>query len=286
MVGDQAENLRQFVNETRDKGRVLAIASGKGGVGKTNLTVNLAIALAARKKRVVVLDADLGLANVEVLLGLNSLYNLQHVVSGEKTMADVMVQGPGGIWLVPGSSGIARIADLDLSARQNVLANLRDLQHKSDFIMIDTMAGIGRNAVAFPAAADEVLLVATPEPSSIVDAYAAVKTIYRLREDAVFRLVVNLAVNGSQARAVAQKLSSVIQRYQSQTLSYLGHIPRDPHVQRGVMQTYPFALSFPNAPAAKAIEEIAARLLQHETDDLRPGFFQRFAQTLRLVSNA
>ncbi len=269
-------------------GRVLAVTSGKGGVGKTNTSVNLAIALAQRGARVTVLDADLGLANVEVLLGLNSLYNLQHVVTGEKHMLDILVTGPGGIQVVPGCSGIARFADLGPSARQNVLNGLDELQQSMDFIIVDTMAGIGQNAVAFAAAADEVMLVTTPEPSSIVDAYAMIKTVFQQRDDAIFRLIINQALNEQQGRAVAQKIAHVAQQFLGRTLSYMGHVPRDPHVQQAVMQSQPFTLRFPNAPATKFIQEIAARLLQHrpQTDASRPSFFRRIAENLGIASNA
>ena len=267
---------------------MLAVTSGKGGVGKTSTSVNLGIVLASRGARVVLLDADLGLANVEVLLGLNSLYNLQHVIDGEKTVSQILVQGPGGIHVVPGSSGIAQLADLGPTARQNVLDGLEELQERADFIIIDTMAGIGQNSVAFPAAADEVLLVTTPEPSAIVDAYATVKTICNMRDDAVFRLVVNLVINEQQAAAVSAKLSRVCQQYLGRNLSYLGHIPRDPHVSRGVMQTHPFVLRYPGAPATKSIESLANRIIQQrrEIDTNRPSFFRRFAQTLGLASSA
>ena len=136
---DQASNLREFVRKNQSCGRVLAVTSGKGGVGKTSTSVNLAIALVALGKRVIVLDADLGLANVEVLLGLNSYYNLQHVIDGEKTIMQILVKGPGGIEIVPGTSGLAKLADLSGHARQNVLGGLRELQEKSDYVIIDTM---------------------------------------------------------------------------------------------------------------------------------------------------
>lgn len=285
---DQAHNLRQLVRRAPRRpnqlARVFAVSSGKGGVGKTSTSVNLAIALAAQNKRAVVLDADLGLANVEVLMGLNSFHNLQHVIDGEKTIMEIVVKGPGGIEIVPGTSGLAKLADLGPPARQNILDGLKELQEQVDYIIIDTMAGIGQNAVSFCAAADEVLVVTTPEPSSIVDAYALIKSVYQIRNDAVFRLVINMVANHQQALAVMTNLSRVAQRYLTAELSLLGHILRDPHVSQGVMQTQPFALKFPNAPATKCIHALAGRILEQESQaneaPARAGFFRRFAQSL------
>lgn len=286
-MANQADHLRDFVKQNQRGGRVLAVTSGKGGVGKTNTSVNVAIALAQRGARVIVLDADLGLANVEVLLGLNSMYNLQHVVTGERRIQEVLASGPGGIQVVPGSSGISRLADLGPKSRQNVLDGLEELQETSDFIIIDTMAGIGQNAVAFTAAADEVLLVTTPEPSSIVDAYAMIKTVFQQREDAHFRLIINLALNEQQAKAVAAKITNVAQQFLGRTISYLGYIPRDPHVQQSVMQSYPFALRFPNAAATRCVQELAARLHHPQAHAAAPrgGFFRRIVENLGIASN-
>jgi len=286
-VADQAEQLREYVRGSKQQARVLAVTSGKGGVGKTGTSVNLAIALAMRKKEVVVLDADLGLANVEVLLGLNSLYNLQHVIHGERSMLEVLVEGPGGIKIIPGSSGIAKLADLGPNARQRIIDGLQGLQEHADFIIVDTMAGISQNAAGFAAAADEILLVVTPEPSSIVDAYAMIKTIRMMRPDAVFRLIVNMATNDQQGRAVAGKLITVSQQYLGHKLHYLGYVPRDPHVSHGVMQAVPFMVKYPAAPASKAIETLADRVIsQREAASSGGiGFFRRFAETLGLASN-
>lgn len=288
-MGDQAQQLRDLVWRARSHARTLAVTSGKGGVGKTSTSVNLAIALAARGGRVILLDADLGLANVEVLMGLNSLYNIEHVIEGERRMRDILVKGPGGIEIVPGSSGLAKVADLTPQGRTNLLTGLQELQEEADYIIIDTMAGIGRNVIAFALAADDVLLVTTPEPSSIVDAYAMLKTIYANREDAVVRLLVNMAASQAQAHAVAAKLSNVAAQYLGRNLSSLGFLPRDPHVSQAVMQSKPYTLIYPHAPASKCIHLVAERLhsqpTQQEPTTPRDGFLKRFAQSFGLASN-
>lgn len=286
-MGDQAQRLRELVWKAKNRAHVIAVTSGKGGVGKTSTSVNLAIALAAQGKRVVVMDVDLGLANVEVLLGINSPYNIEHVIDGEKTMEEIVVEGPGGIRIVPGSSGLTRVANLAPKARAHVQEGLESLQQEADIIILDTMAGIGHNVLSFVAAAEEVLLVTTPEPSAIVDAYAMLKTIHKYREDAVIRLVVNMVANQAQAQAVATKLKGVSQRYLGRNLSYLGFLPRDPHVSQAVMQSQPFALAYPNAPATKCLHLLAARLVKQQTASAptKESFFKRFANTLGLASN-
>ena len=287
-MAQQAQNLREFVRKSKDRARVIAVTSGKGGVGKTSLSVNLGISLAEKGNRVVLLDADLGLANVEVLLGLNSLYNLQHVISGEKTMPEVLVKGPGGMAVVPGTTGLAKLADLKEKARQNIMNGLNQLQEQADFIMVDTMAGIGRSAVAFVVAADEVILVSTPEPSAIIDAYGMLKTVYKKRERAVVRLVANMVLNKKQASLVYSKLSNASQQYLGRKLSYLGMVPRDPHVAQAVMQSHPFVLRYPNTAATKSIQDIADRLISQKaaSGPGTDGFLRRFAQTIGLASNA
>jgi flagellar biosynthesis protein FlhG len=259
--------------------RVLAVTSGKGGVGKTNTSVNLSIALAALGRRVILLDADLGLANVEVLMGLSSLYNIEHVIDGEKTMTEIMVRGPGGIHIVPGSSGLARVADLNAAQRANLLEGLRALQDQADYIILDTMAGIGKNAVAFATAADEILLVTTPEPHAIVDAYAMLKTITQHRPEAAVRLIVNMVANQAQGQAVATKMNQVALQYLSRSVAYLGYVPRDAQVNQAVMQSRPFILQFPQAAASQQIHLLARRLVDQalEAAPRKEGFFRRFA---------
>ena len=284
---DQAQKLRELVWEKKGQARVIAITSGKGGVGKTSTSVNLAIALAESGAKVAVLDADLGLANVEVLLGIGSMYNLGHVIDGEKSLTEILVKTIGGIYVVPGSSGLARVADLSDAERDNVLSGLKELQQEMDYIVIDTMAGIGQNAVAFAAAADQILLVSTPEPSSIVDAYAMLKTLFTVRDDVVVRLIVNMASSQAQAQTVANKLTAVSQQYLQRNLSYLGFIPRDQHVAQAVMQSRPFTLLYPNAPVTKCVRLLANRLMhqQRSEEKNREGFLKRFARNFGLASN-
>lgn len=282
---DQAQNLREFVRKRQHTARVIAVTSGKGGVGKTTLSINLAIALAAYRRRVIVLDADLGLANVEVLLGLNSLFNLQHVIEGQKSLLDILVKGPGGIEIIPGSSGLAQMADLGPPARQRLLDGLKSLQEQVDFIILDTMAGIGRNAVSFAAAADEVLVVATPEPSAMVDAYAMLKAVHTVRHDAVFQLAVNMVSSKQQADAVTKNLAHVAQQYLGCNLLPAGHVVRDPHVTQAIMQSHPFLLQFPESAAAQCLRALAAHFIHQKPQSHRTaaGFLRRFANTFGLA---
>jgi len=279
-----------MMQKRRSAAQVIAITSGKGGVGKTNTAVNLAIALSARDQRVLIMDADLGLANVEVVLGLNSFYNLEHVVDGEKSLRDIIVEGPGEIRIIPGSSGLAKVANLSSIARERLIQDLKTLAAEVDFIIIDTMAGISRNAVAFATAADETILVTTPEPSAIVDAYAMLKTIFNSRADAVVSLLVNMAANEAQAQAVAEKLARVARQYLDRPLNSLGYLPRDAHVSQAVMQSKPFIITFPGAPVSRHVLQLADRLLAAKgMVEARPqdrgSFFRRMVNAFGLAGN-
>lgn len=283
-MADQAEKLRKIVGQVKKQCRVIAITSGKGGVGKTSVSVNLALALATQGARVVLVDADLGLGNVEVLMGLHSFYNLSHVIDGSKTLEEIILKAPLGLEVVPGSSGLSRIADLVDRDRDRLVEALLSLCERSDFLLLDTMAGIGKNTVSFCTSADEVLLVTTPEPSAIVDAYAMLKTIHYQRNDAVIKLVVNMVLNSAQGQAVATKLTNVAQQYLGRGLIYLGHIVRDTHVNQSIMQSQPFFITYPHAPASRCVETISRHLF-HQTPAVEEpkkkiSFMKRLAQNL------
>lgn len=272
--------------------RAIAVSSGKGGVGKTNLAVNLAIAFAARGQRVVLLDADLGLANADVLCGITPRATLEDVVSSERTLEEVMVLAPGGFRLVPGASGVSRIADMGQMQRRNVLDQLLELERSTDVLIVDTGAGIGANSMAFAAAAHSILIACTPEPTSIADAYGAIKTLVARGCRDGLHLVVNMAMSDDEARAVHARIDRVARAFLSTPIKYAGAIPLDPAVPAAVRRRTPVSVASPDAPASKAVRQLA-RLLAGESaealradqrmsqrTDQRAGFLARLAKLI------
>src|SRR3989440_4318703 len=205
---DQATQLRDLARK-ESRASVIAITSGKGGVGKSNIAVNLAIKLAGAGKDVVLLDADLGLANADVLCNIDLPSNLAHVIARKKELSEVIVQGPGGFRLIGGASGLARMADLSDVDRQRLVDALGELEHEADVILIDTGAGISPNVLAFARAADHVLVVTTPEPTAITDAYAVIKVISRDGNERRVSLLVNQVQSPAEARVVYERISKV-----------------------------------------------------------------------------
>jgi flagellar biosynthesis protein FlhG len=286
---DQAAALRELMRpaarQPLRRTRVIAVASGKGGVGKTNLTVNLAIALAREGKRAVVLDGDLGLANVDVLLGIQPRYTLQQVVAGERTLGEVMVQAPGGIWVVPGASGLEEMANLSEEQRQQLVAALGELDGRADVLLIDTAAGVSREVSAFLEAAPEVIVVTTPEPTAITDAYALIKVASAARDAnrrPLFRLVVNQANDVGEAVGVARKLQSVARQFLNVEVESLGYVPSDRSVSRSTRGQVPLLVAYPSSPSALRIVELARRLSSSAApvdgdDSTIMGFLRRMA---------
>ena len=230
--------------------RVLCITSGKGGVGKTNLTANLAYALAKLGQKVLVLDADLNLANVDVLLGLTPQWNLHHVLTGEKSLQEVMIAGPGGIQILPGSSGILELANLTETQKLYFLSEMEELSQQIDVMLIDTAAGINDNVIYFNLAAQERVVLLTPEPTSLTDAYALIKVLSTRHDVKRFSIVVNQAESEREALAVFRQISLVCDQFLGTlSLDFLGHIPYDKKLvaavrsQRLVLEAFPEALS-------------------------------------------
>lgn len=256
--------------------RILAIASGKGGVGKTNLAVNLALMLARRGLRVVLLDADLGTANVDVVLNVQTPYDLSWVIEGRKSIDEVAAPLADGLRLIRGASGLSTVADLGEVERRRLIEQLGQLERQCDFILIDCGAGISQNVLAFAQAADELLIVTTPEPTALTDAYALIKVLTRHCNPPSMNLVVNQAVSLHEGQMVADRVAGVAARFLGVPLGGWGHILRDDHVGMAVRQRVPFVTRFPRCLAATCVAALAERITADRLPRAnRPGFFRR-----------
>ncbi len=293
-MSDQAAELRGLVRRAQGepvcrkagpKGqpgatRIVAVTSGKGGVGKTNFVVNLAVALADTAMRVTILDADLGLANVDVLLGLTVRHNLHHVINGTLSLSDIVLPGPRGIEVIPGASGLREIADMRGAARQRLIESLADVVGDRDILLVDTAAGVSANVLDFVLAAQEVILLTVPEPTAMADAYAMIKLISRANPNAVVRVVVNLASNRKDAETLVEQLNLLSQRFLNFHVEPLGYVPYDQSVMRAVRKRQPFVLSYPYSPAATAVATIARNLRGLPMPTVHAGGVAPFIQRL------
>jgi len=241
--------------------RVLAVASGKGGVGKTNVSVNLATALAALGEQVMLLDADFGLANVDVLLGLTPKQTLADVVAGRATLAEVILAGPKGVRIVPSASGKRHMAEMTPLQHAGIVQAVSTFDGPLDTLVVDTAAGINDAVLTFCQAAQEVLVVVCDEPASITDAYALIKLLARERGQLRVHVVANMVRGPVEGRALYDKLARVVERFLPEaSLAYLGAVPQDEHLRRAVQKQKPVVDAFPASPSAVALREIATRI--------------------------
>ncbi len=283
MIADQATALRGLVmarapraeTDTRGGARTIAVTSGKGGVGKTSISVNLAIQFARMGRRTILLDADLGTANVDVLCNLMPTATLAHVIAGRRSIEDTLVPAPGGFHLVPGASGLAQVANLSEFERNRLLQELRRLESQADVMLIDTGAGVGPNVLSFCTAADEVLVVTTPEPTAITDGYAVIKSIIRQRPDAEIRLLVNQVRDEREARAVFERVAAVCRRFLNVAPTYAGHVSADERVRMSIHRRRPFSVESPTCAAATCLNRLAHRMDRHAPAASSRGIFQR-----------
>jgi len=258
--------------------RVIAITSGKGGVGKTNISANFAYLLSRMGKRTLLLDADAGLANIDVILGIIPQYNLHHVLNGEKSLSEAVIDGPGGIKILPASSGIPEMAALSKGQKFTLLEELDGLDQDFDFMIIDTAAGIADNVMYFNMVAREIIVVASPEPTSLTDAYALIKVLYQTYETRRFTLLVNMALNSDEAGEVYTRLSNATNHFLDLPIEYLGYIPRDLNVPKAVKKRKLIAEAFPDTKAVKFMSKIVKELYRkkpHEYESSTIKFFGR-----------
>lgn len=277
---DQATNLRKLVLENRQvkRTRTIAITSGKGGVGKSSLAVSIAIALARHNVSVTLLDADLGLANVNVILGIIPKYNLYHVIKGKKKLKEIVIEVPENIKIIAGASGFHQLANLDAKQRADFIEAVSELD-SDDYMIIDTGAGVSQNVLAFVLAADEVIVVTTPEPTAITDAYGIIKSIAAQAPDKTIKLVVNRVQSVAEGKRVAQRVITIAGQFLNVKVENLGFVFEDAAVPKSVRNQKPFIVSYPKSKASVCVSIIAQRIINKETEEGKatglPGFFRR-----------
>ncbi len=287
---DQAERLRKMIREQaspRRVSRVITVTSGKGGVGKSSISVNLAIALSRLGNRVIILDADFGLANVEVMLGIRPQYNLADLMFRGKNLSDIITQGPENIGFISGGSGIQELTNLSKDQIVYLIQKLVELDELADIIIVDTGAGIADSVLEFVAASTEVLLVATPEPTSITDAYALLKTLNRKAdislEDTLIKMIANRIDTYDDGKELYEKLSLVVSKFLNLKLEYLGAVPQDASVSKAVMKQKPALVLYPNSQFSKTISSFANILCENGAEQVqnKKGIAQLFTNLLR-----
>ena len=284
-VMDQATSLREIARRASARAQTIAITSGKGGVGKTNLAVNLSTVLAGMNRRVVLLDADLGLANADILCNVQPRFNLAHVVASQRTLAEVVTKVPAGFSLIPGASGLAKMADLTENDRRRIVTDLDALAESSDALIIDTGAGIGRNVLSFTSTADHVVIVTTPEPTAITDAYAVMKVLVRCGTAGKISVMVNMVKNRDEALHVHDRIASVARQFLKTDVAFAGHVVSDVAVQQSVRKRAPFVQQYPNSAASQCVQAWANRI-DHNVDTNtgnggKANFFSRLASWWR-----
>ena len=241
--------------------RVIAVTSGKGGVGKTTLSTNLAVAFTNLGQKVVVIDTDLGTANVDVVLGLKANYHLGHLISGQKSLQEIALTAPGGFVVIPGGSGLQELTQLSESQFTRVITSFNELDGMADILLLDTGAGISRDVSNFLLAADEVIVVTTPEPHAMTDAYAIIKVMHTLGTSAKKRLIINKVDGDLEAGIIASRLRSVVSQYLNEELEFLGGVEEDKAISRSLRKQCPLVLLEPNCTPARSIHRIADRLI-------------------------
>lgn len=260
--------------------QVIAVTGGKGGVGKTSVAVNLATTLASQGRRVMLLDGDLGLANVDVFLGLSPRYTMAHVLNGERTLEEIILEAPHGLQIVPGASGVADLANLSAAGHLGLVQAFSALSARVDTLIVDTSAGISHSVMQFSQAAQHVLLVVCDEPASMTDAYALAKVLSRNHGVTKFHVLANMARSPGEGSALFDKLQRVTSRFLDITLEYIGEIPEDPYLRRSIREQRPVVVAFPACPAARAFKKLALKADKWPVPDCPRGNLEFFVERL------
>lgn len=277
---DQAEQLRNIVKAenikkpSRPLARVITVTSGKGGVGKSNTAINLAIQFRKMGQRVIILDADFGLANIEIMFGAVPKHNLCDLIYQNKNIKEIITWGPGDVGFISGGSGIAGLSNLSREYLVYIIQNLAELDAIADIIIVDTGAGISEAVLEFLVASGEIILVTTPEPTSITDSYSLLKALNShprfVRELSEVKMISNKVSNKTEGQMLFNKLNAVVARYLKLPITFLGSVPEDQQLSRAVMQQTPVSLQTPGAKSSMAYEEIARKLMNMNTENVAP----------------
>jgi len=278
---DQAEGMRRMSNPTPV--RVITVASGKGGVGKTNVSANLAMSLTSMGKKVLLMDADLGLGNVDVMLGVHPVHNLSHVISGERTLEEVIVEGPAGIKIIPASSGIKSMAELTPEEHVGLVRAFSEIGNQIDVLLIDTAAGISDSVITFSRAAQEMLMVVCDEPASITDAYALMKVLNKEHGIQRFRILVNMVHSVQQGRELFGKLLKVTDKFLDVTLDFIGTVPFDDYLRKAVQRQRAVCDVYPRSRSSLAFKKLAQAVDKWPVVSQASGHLEFFIE--RLVYN-
>ena len=298
---DQATNLRRIVKEESGKVHklrvkngsfpsdnspmVFTVTSGKGGVGKTNIVGNLAITYQRMSKRVLIFDADLGLANIDIIFGINPKYTIEDVIKGEKELSQIIAKGPEGVAIIPASSGVQELSHLTEGHKINLLNEFDLLNNMYDILLIDTGAGISSNVIYFNLAAQERIVVVTPEPTSVTDAYALIKVMFMQHGTNKFIILMNMVRNEKEAVSVYKHLSRVVEKFMgSISLDYAGYIPYDKHLHESVNRREPVTCSHPQSSSSQSFKKLAECLLDQTSERHQDGSIQFFWK--RLIAGA
>ena len=275
---DQAEGLRKMT--AMKPVNVIAVTSGKGGVGKTNLSVNLGVSLAREGKNVMLFDADLGLANVDVLLNLHPKYNLSHVISGERSLEEIIIEAPGGLKVIPAASGSEKMSMLSPAENAGLIQAFSELQMPLDFLLVDTAAGINDSVLSFIRAAREVIVVVCDEPASLTDAYALIKVLSRDYQVDRYHVLANMVRSAVHGQDLFNKLSAVTGRFLSVTLDLVGSVPFDDYLRKSLQKQSPVVLTYPRSRSAMAFTKLAQKIARWPLPKGPEGHLEFFVERL------
>ena len=277
-MNDQAAGLRRMMKQKPVQ--VIAVASGKGGVGKTNVSVNLSLALAAAGKQVMLLDADLGLANVDLLLGLSNKWNLSHVINGERSLEEIIIDGPDGLKIIPAASGTQMMAELSAKQHAGIIRAFSELHTPVDMLVVDAAAGISDSVISFTRASHEVIVVVCNEPTSLTDAYALIKVLSDQHGIQRFNILANMTRSPTEGSTLFTKLTRVTDHYLDVSLNFIGAIPYDEYLVKAVKRQQPVLKAYPQAVSSQAFRKIAGKIKDWPLPDQANGQLEFFVERL------